>query len=163
MQDVSHPGERRAEKIETNVERLLDMVMNLPKDRLYATPAPTEWSAMMILAHVAELVPYWARQAADVASRTEMNLPFGRTHDDPDRIAAVDNHAADTLDMVVPRIRQGTHEAVRLLRAIPPEKWRNTARHARRGEMTIEQIVDQFLLDHLVEHVDQAKSLLGRK
>ena len=160
--DESTLGEERARWLEDAVEGLIGRVERLGADHLYQGPGPGEWSAMQVLAHVAEAVPYWARQARMVASRSEDDLPFGRTHDDTDRIAAVERHAHDPLDEVLPRLRTGLAEAVATLRAIPAEGWSRVGRHARRGEMTVQQIVDQFLVSHVEEHALQIEAALGR-
>ncbi len=147
--------DQQLQHLETTVRTLLERVRGLPDEKLYAA-AGEEWSVMKVLAHAAELLPYWARQAVDVAAREENGRPFGRTHDDPDRIDAVEGHARDRLEDVVPRIQAGLDETLRLLRGIPASGWARTAHHARRGEMSVEQIVDQFLVDHLDEHLVQA-------
>ena len=152
-------GAEWARRLEDAVEGLIGRVERLGTHRLYREPSPGEWSAMQVLAHVTEAVPYWARQARMVASRSEDDLPFGRTHDDTDRIAAVERHAHDPLDEVLPRLRTGLVEAVATLRAIPAEGWSRVGRHARRGEMTVEQLVDQFLVSHVEEHAQQLAAL----
>jgi uncharacterized damage-inducible protein DinB len=154
------PGEERARRLETAVEGLRRRVECLGAEVLYREPAEGEWSAMAALAHVAEILPYWSRQAREVAARDRDNQPFGRTHEDPDRIAAVEQHAHDRLDEVLPRLAAGLEEAAATLRAIPPEGWARTARHARRGEMTVEQAVDGFLVAHVEEHVQQIEATL---
>src|SRR5258708_31757063 len=98
-----------------------------------STPAP-----------LAELLPYWAHQATGIAARP--SEPFGRTLDDPDRIGAVRDHGQDSLDTAVSRVRAGLAECVRLLGALPAAAWSSSGQHAIRGPMTIEQLVDAFLI-----------------
>jgi hypothetical protein len=119
------------------------------------------WSGTRILAHVAEVLPYWARQAARVAGREERAAPFGRTHEDPDRIAAVERHAGDTKEELLAAIAEGEREAWLSLHSIPGDRWERTGTHARRGEMSVTQIVQQFLLDHLEEHRAQLAAILS--
>lgn len=136
----------------------------LAASRAAATPnvaRGAEWSATEILAHVAEFMPYWAEQAAQVAARGRDGEPFGRTHDDPARIAAVDAHAHDPLDESEARAVEATRTAIATLRRIPADGWARTAVHARRGEMTVAQIVEQFIVHHLDEHSSQARQTAG--
>ena len=135
-------------------------MQTLPEEVLYRAPTPGEWPVMSTLAHVVELMPYWARQAREVAARPRNGEPFGRTHDDPDRIGAVEQHGRDSLGAALERIRQALDETVRTLRAIPAEGWSRTARHANRGEMSVEAIVDQFLVSHVEEHLGQAREAI---
>ena len=153
-------GEERARRLETAVEGLLQRVEGLDGDAAYQEPGGGEWSVMKALAHVAEILPYWSRQARAVADGERGGQPFGRTHEDPDRIAAVEEHAHDPLDEVLPRLRSGLAEAAMALRAIPPEGWVRRGLHSRRGAMTVEQIVDLFLIEHVEEHAGQVQAVM---
>src|ERR1043166_663479 len=70
--------------VENTVQQLLSEIERLPDDVLYREPAPGEWPVMSTLAHLAELLPFWAHQALGVAEAPEK--PFGRTHSDPERL-----------------------------------------------------------------------------
>jgi uncharacterized damage-inducible protein DinB len=159
---ATHIGSSRAAQLEAEVQSLLRQAETLPADALYTPPAPGQWSAMQILAHVAELVPYWASQARAVAQRTQDDQPFGRTEDDPDRLEAIERHARDRLEDVLSLMSLGLDEACALLRAIPDEGWSRTAHHPTRGEMSVEEIVARFLLDHVVSHQRQLAEAVGR-
>ena len=116
-----------------------------------------------MLAHAVEFVPYWAEQAAGVSARDDGgDRPFGRTHDDPARIAAVREHTKDRYEALALRLGEVVRSSTTTLRAIPREGWTRTAVHARRGSMSVEQIVRQFLLDHLTEHTAQAAAAVAR-
>ncbi|MDQ3810400.1 MAG: DinB family protein [Chloroflexota bacterium] len=128
----------------------------------YARPAAEEWSAAEILAHLAEMLPYWAEQARAVAARGQDGEPFGRTQDDPDRIAAVRQHARDDLRELAAGVRASLDRAAAVLGAIPEPGWQRTGRHARRGEMSVTQIVEQFLVEHAEEHGQQLAAVLAR-
>ena len=151
----------RISRIETSVNQLIETAEALPSQVLYAEPEPNEWAVMSILAHVVELMPYWANQALEVARRSADGQPFGRTHDDPDRIGAVQQHSRDSLDSMLPRLRSASSEAIAALQQIPSDRWTRTARHANRGDMTVEQIVEQFLVSHVEDHLAQARSAIA--
>jgi len=158
-------AEERIQRLERSVNQLIQEIERLPADVLYRPPSEGEWPVMSTLAHLAELLPYWAHQALGIASRP--GEPFGRTHDDPDRIGAVTEHGHDSLDTAVTRIRAGVEECARLLRELPAEAWFRAGQHATRGPMTIEQLVDAFLVNHAEEHAVQieasVKSLAGAR
>jgi hypothetical protein len=115
---------------------------------------------MSTLAHVVELMPYWSRQALDVSRRPQNNQPFGRTQEDPGRIGAIEQHGNDSLDTMLQRLEAATTEAIQLLQQIPADGWTKTARHANRGEMSVEQIVEQFLTSHVEDHLEQARAAI---
>lgn len=160
---MTNPGEEKSRLIRQKTEELLALIEGLDDDTLYWAPEGDDWSLMKILAHTAEFLPYWSRQAADVASRSQNDQPFGRTHEDEMRIAAVEDHAHDRREQVAPRIRQGLDEMSQTLAAIPPEGWQRTGRHFRRGEMTVSKLVDDFMVEHAEEHLAQAQKVIARQ
>ena len=158
-----HPGERAAREIDRLTSELLVCLAPAEADKRYAAPAADSWSAIEILAHVVEFVPYWADQAAAVSARSDTgDQPFGRTHDDPARIAAVREHAQDRYEALAERLDEVVSSSAKTLGAIPRAGWTRTAVHARRGSMSVEQIVRQFILDHLDEHTAQATAAVKR-
>ena len=113
---------------------------------------------MSTLAHLAELMPYWAHQAEHISQLP--GTAVGREHDDPERLGAVEHHGRDTLDAIVPRIRTSLAEAVTTLRALPAAAWTSAGQHPRRGSMTVEQLVDAFLVSHAEDHCAQTRATL---
>src|SRR3979409_2475973 len=111
--------ERRHQRIESSVQQLVSLIEGLPAEVLYREPQPGEWPVMSTLAHLQELLPYWAHQAAGVVNAPDQ--PFGRTHEDPDRIGAVREHGHDSLDTIVPRIRLSLDECLTILRSLPAD------------------------------------------
>jgi uncharacterized damage-inducible protein DinB len=151
--------EERIQRLEASVQRLLQDIERLPADVLYREPGPGEWPVMSTMAHVAELLPYWAHQAERIARNP--GAAFGRSHDDPDRVGAVEQHGHDEVQTIVPRIRASLTECVGTLRSLAPEAWSTTGQHPRRGPMSVEQLVDAFLVDHIEEHAAQIKATLS--
>jgi hypothetical protein len=150
--------EESIRQLEQSVNRLLEDIQRLPGEVLYRAPEPGEWPVMSTLAHIAELLPYWAHQAESIAR--DPGKPFGRTHDDPDRIGAVEQHGGDSLDAIVPRIRASLDECVRALRGLPSDAWTAAGLHPSRGSMTVEQLVESFLVKHADEHARQTQRTL---
>jgi uncharacterized damage-inducible protein DinB len=145
-------------RLEQSVNRLLEDIQRLPADVLYRAPEPGEWPVMSTLAHLAELLPYWAHQAEAIVRNP--GQPFGRTHDDAERIGAVEQHGRDSLDAIVPRIRTSLDECVGALRALPADAWAAAGVHPNRGSMTVEQLVESFLVKHADEHASQTQTTL---
>jgi uncharacterized damage-inducible protein DinB len=152
-------AEERIQRIETSVQQLISVIEGLPADVLYREPQPGEWPVMSTLAHLQELLPYWAHQALGVVN--DPDRPFGRTHSDPVRIGAVEEHGHDSLDAMVSRIRVSLDECLATLRSLPLEGWSCVGHSPSRGTMTVEQIVDAFLVRHVEEHAAQTQSTLS--
>ncbi|HEX8969793.1 MAG TPA: DinB family protein [Chloroflexota bacterium] len=151
-------AEQRVERISRGVQEILERVEGLSGDVLYREPTPGEWPVMSTLAHLSELLPYWAQQAEDVARSPGM--VFGRSLADAGRVGAIEQHGHDALDVVVPRVRAALEQCVATLRRIPAEAWTSSGQHIARGSMSVEQIVDTFLVNHVEEHAAQTEASL---
>jgi uncharacterized damage-inducible protein DinB len=151
-------AQERIQRLERSVTQLIQEIERLPTEVLYRPPSQGEWPVMSTLAHLAELLPYWAHQAEGIAAQP--GKPFGRTHADADRLGAIEQHGHDSLDMAVKRIRAGLQECVTVLSALPAEAWASAGQHPSRGMMTIEQVVDAFLVHHAEEHTAQTHATL---
>src|SRR5712691_2190847 len=151
--------DERIQRIESSVQQLISLIEGLPAEVLYREPQPGEWPVMSTLAHLQELLPYWAHQAAAVVSTPDQ--PFGRTHSDPVRIGAIEEHGHDSLDAMVKRIRVSLSECLATLRSLPSSGWSVVGHSPSRGTMTVEQIVDSFLVGHVEEHAAQTHATLA--
>ncbi len=125
---------------------------------LYERPAPEEWSVMENLAHIAEFPPYWIAEFATIVK--EPGQTFGRTHADPDRIAAIEDHARDALTPTLNRIENSRDQALEILQQIDDGDWQKTGQHSTRGVMTLHEMLEFFVIKHLQDHVQQTREAL---
>jgi uncharacterized damage-inducible protein DinB len=144
--------------LEPTVHDLLGEIEKLPADVLYREPVPGEWPVMSTLAHLAELLPFWAHEATDLACSP--GKEFGRTHDDPRRLGAIEQHGHDSIADILPRIRAGLAECEEALRAIPSDAWDIVGQHSTRGAMSVRQLVQAFVVNHAAEHAAQIRATL---
>jgi uncharacterized damage-inducible protein DinB len=150
--------DEKLQGLQHTVNGLLDQIERLPAEVLYREPTPGEWPVMSTLAHLAELMPYWAHQAEQIARTPD--APFGRTHEDPDRLGAIAQHGHDSLDAMVPRIRAALAECIEAVRALPTDAWSKVGNSPTRGAMSVEQVVDRFICSHAIEHSTQVRETL---
>lgn len=148
-------GHGYAVTIAEMVEELRKWASELNDDALYTEPPNGEWTVMKNLVHVVEFLPYWTDQLHRVIA--EPGEPFGRTHEDPERIASVEGHAQDALRPVLASMDAAATQACQQISRIPDSEWETTGVH-RRGVMSLHEITDFFLLTHLAEHTAQAKA-----
>jgi hypothetical protein len=148
--------ERRRERLRAAAERIHAAVPAVPGEaRTAADPQTGErWDLGQFLAHVAEMLPYWAEQAELVAANGG-GVPFGRVKSDPARIAAIERDRRDDPDALLDRIDQGVERVLALLDRLSPADLAQTGSHQTRGEMTVARIIDEFIVEHLEEHAEQ--------
>ncbi len=111
------------------------------------------WDRGQVLAHVAEMLPYWAQQAELVAAGRQAE--FGRVKSDPDRIAAIERDRREDPDRLLARVDEGVAVVLALLERLDDRALAATAHHQTLGDMTVGELVDRFLVAHLEEHADQ--------
>jgi hypothetical protein len=118
------------------------------------------WDAGQVWAHMAEFVSYWIDQVrAILAAHTEEPVPFGRTHEDAGRIAAI----ARDRTVSVPVLWSATLTDIESLRSflekLDERAWHVRGLHPSRGVMPLDRIFDEFLVGHLEQHADQLSTL----
>ncbi|HZD72658.1 MAG TPA: DinB family protein [Actinomycetota bacterium] len=146
----------RSSRLRSATDRIRATVPEMPDDaRTSADPETGErWDRGQVLAHVAEILPYWSEQVELVVERGG-GVPFGRVKTDPDRIASIERDRRLDTDELLRRIDQGLQQVLELLDRLDERALARTGTHERIGEMTAAAIIDRFLVDHLEEHAEQ--------
>jgi hypothetical protein len=122
--------------------------------------ADERWEAGQVWAHLAEFPAFWLSQIRHVVARAgEESVPFGRTKSDPDRLAAIERDRHTDPQALLQQVSTALAELTDEMRRLPAEAWRVRGLHVRLGEMTVERIVEHFLVEHLEEHADQLDGL----
>ena len=126
--------------------------------------ASERWEAGQVWAHLAEFPGYWLDQVRRLldarAGGAAEPIPFGRTKADPGRIAAIERERRTDPAELLRRVTAQIGEASTTLASLPVADWQARGLHPTRGEMTVSEIVDRFILAHLDEHADQLDGLL---
>ena len=118
------------------------------------------WEAGQVWAHIAEFVPYWMGQIETVIGAASPDpVPFGRVKTDPGRIAAIERGRHEAPAELMTRVSEEM-ERVRLF-ATELEGRELDARgvHSTAGEMSVDAILDRFIVGHLEEHAEQLEAL----
>jgi hypothetical protein len=129
-----------------------------PLAAFHHRPAPDEWTAAELTGHVAEFPATFAETARRTSEQP--GLPLGRALDDPGRLAAVAKLAGAEPVEAGALVRSGIESALASLQSIPPEGWQATGQHRTQGEMTVEAMVQRFIVDHLRAHLEQARATI---
>lgn len=159
---LSHPavGPTAAE-----VENLLDRMAAVPgrvaaavagwsETQFRARPAPDEWSAAEVLAHL---------RVADemLTSRAYLILACDNppiTANDGGRWNAISGYAEQDVPTLLAHYAARRADVVTVLRRATLEDWRRTGVHSMRGTVTLFHQV-KFLVDHDREHCEQLEAI----
>ncbi len=118
-------------------------------------PRGREWVPREILAHIDEMLPYWLGEVERVLAGGPDPVPFGRVATDPIRTMTVDRDRTLPVSELYARLDGAVERVVRRLIELDDRQAAKLGLHPKRGEMTVEQIVDAFLASHIEEHCEQ--------
>ncbi len=130
----------------------------LDRSKLYEAPAENEWTIMQNLAHVVELMPYWAGEIEKLLAAP--GEKFGRTQQDERRLRAISEHETDSLEDIKGALPGSYARLEEVLGKLKDSYLELTGRHVRFGEKSLEWIINEFVTGHLSGHVKQIKGCL---
>jgi uncharacterized damage-inducible protein DinB len=154
-----------AESQATRLERVYEEVASLlgrPEvaSRLRKSPGENEWSAMQTLGHVTEMIPYWLSHCRTLIAATGAPPEFGRTPGSPERLAGVAHGAAAEPDALLDQLRHEVRAAAREIRGFSAAERGKRGRTRERGEMTVAEVVESFIVRHAEDHLAQVQAAL---
>lgn len=155
------PGESQARRLEHVYEQVARLLRE-PEvaSRLRAAPGENEWSAMQTLGHVTEMIPYWLHHARVLIAATGEVPTFGRTAGSPERLAGVARGAATDPDALLAQLRDEVQGAASMIRRLSAAERGKRGLHTGRGEMTVAEVIESFVVTHAEEHLAQMRSAL---
>jgi hypothetical protein len=119
------------------------------------------WDRGQVWAHLAEFLPYWIAQAGPVLAGQPSGEPvgFGRVQGDPERLGAIERDRREPVTLLWNDTRTDIAALRVFLAQVAPSQWEARGLHPTLGVMTVDELVEQFLVDHLEQHADQLESL----
>ncbi len=158
MADTEHLRAAFVARLNRVEQRLTERGARWPGDGLTPPDAATgeQWDAGQVWAHLIEIVPYWHGEVLELLVDPEPQpKPFGRIKSDPGRIAAVEEARHEDIQILLLLTLDAISGVRQFLATFPASAWELRGLHAGQGEMTMERIVDFFIVGHLEEHADQ--------
>ena len=119
------------------------------------------WGPPEVLAHVAEMVPFWLGEMERVLAGSPEPVPFGRVATDTVRIAILGRDRTLPPGALYDRILNDLALLERRLAGLTAVDLAKRGLHPRAGEMTVGAMPDRFIASHLAEHVLQIETLLA--
>jgi len=154
-----------AERLRRAEHRLVEHAeRSLPAGLTDPDPGKEErWEAGQVWAHLAEFPAYWLAQVRNVLTAHDGGaaepIAFGRTKADAERIAAIERERHTDPAELLRRVRRDLADVSATIGNLPADAWTVRGGHPTKGEMTVDRIVEEFVVDHLEEHADQLDGL----
>ena len=134
-----------------------------PSGALTGADAETgeQWERGQVWAHLSEFIPYWIAEAGPVlrVQPSDAPVPFGRTKRDLERIGAIERNRHEPVVLLWDDTRNDIAALRAFLTTIGPDQWETTGVHPTLGPMTVDALVERFLVGHLEEHADQLEGM----
>lgn len=118
------------------------------------------WGPPEVLAHVAEMLPYWLGEVERILAGPPAPVPFGRVGTDPVRIAIIGRDRSVPVGELYARIESDLARWDNRLRALNPDELEKVGLHPRLGEVTVAAVVERQIIGHTAEHAVQLEELL---
>ena len=156
-------GESQAKRLERVYEQVASLLGEpAVASRLRASPGADEWSAMQTLGHVTEMIPYWLSHCRTLMAATGGPPEFGRIAGSPERLAGVAHGAAAEPHALLDQLRHEVRAAAREIRGLSATERAKRGRNRERGEMTVADVVESFIVRHAEDHLGQVQAALRR-
>ncbi|MFS8352486.1 DinB family protein [Bacillus nitratireducens] len=146
-----------AESVYESIDKIKTIVKPLPEEIIYWKPSEDEWSIMQIITHVAEAVPYWAKEINNIKLNHEKL--WGRGLTDEVRLQAVseENINNQSIEEVIEQLYSIPLIIENVLNTLTDEELNIQApsRNPRFNNKSIDFIVNHLIVEHTEKHYKQ--------
>ncbi|HLY30353.1 MAG TPA: maleylpyruvate isomerase N-terminal domain-containing protein, partial [Ktedonobacterales bacterium] len=129
-------------------------------ETLHTLPGADEWTLAELLAHLAEFPRYFADDLALLLRQDAAAV--GRTHEHPERLAAVAAAHGRTLASLRADLDAALDALARQLDAIKDEDLSRTTQNRKYGAEPLRAFLDRYVLSHKAGHLDQLRKTQER-
>ena len=135
---------------------LVSLVSGVDAGRLGCAPAPGEWPAGTVVAHLADAELVYSVRARMILTGDRLFLPSFDEQAWAARCAALDGDVRETLQ----RWRVLRDANIRLFASLDPDEWAREGVHEERGAITLAALAD-IVASHDRSHLDQIRTALA--
>ncbi len=132
---------------------VVEAIDGIAAEEAHQVPAPGEWTAAQLLAHLAEIQYFWMEKAVLITKEDNPNITRSDVENDL-RAAAVTDHAGDPLDDLVRRLGAANESAIATTGQIAPEHLAILGHRGEDNPITVEGVI-QYLASRMKEHARQ--------
>lgn len=132
-----------------------------PLAATFGTEPEASWGPREVLAHVAEMLPYWLGELERIVDGDGSTpVPFGRTGEDPIRIGMIERERTLPLRVLFARIDDGLAAWETRLGTLTDGERARLGLHPRLGELVVDDLAERFVVGHAEDHVTQLQTIL---
>ena len=133
-----------------------------PLTATYGPGPESEWGPREVLAHVAEMLPYWLGEIERIVDARGGEPPaFGRLEDDPIRVQVIGRDRTFPGRELLSRIDVEARRTAARFRTMSDAEAAYLGRHVTRGDLTIADIADRLVVGHVEGHVTQLGDMVA--
>jgi hypothetical protein len=138
-----------------------------PLAEVYGPGPESAWGPREVLAHVAEMLPFWMGEIELVLAESgragsDAEPPgFGRTEADPLRVEVIGRDRTFPARELLGRIDVESARVVARFRELDGAPAARVGRHVTRGDLTVAEMAERFLVTHVEGHVVQLREVLA--
>ncbi len=144
------------ESLESGPKKVGDLTKKLEDAVLRRKPVPDKWSAMEVVCHLRDIEKLWADRLVKAAFSEKPAFYMLEVDD----LAVKNGYNTQDLGAALKEFARLREDNLRLLRALPAGQWQRSGIHPKRGEITIERIVE-IMIGHDQGHRDQILTAVG--
>jgi len=132
-----------------------------PLSEQFGTEPEASWGPPEVLAHVSEMLGFWRGELERILDAPDDPVPFGRVATDPIRIGLIARDRTLPPGILFERIAAGVDDWRHRLAALREEDAVRRGAHPTLGELTVDSMIERFVVAHLEEHVAQLERVLA--
>lgn len=119
------------------------------------------WGPREILAHLAEMLPYWLGEAERLIDMTNGPEPFGRDATNSVRLAIIERDRTLPMRELEARAAAGIERWQRRWPELDESARSRRGLHPALGEISVTDVANRFVARHLQDHLGQLAESVG--
>jgi hypothetical protein len=128
---------------------LRQAVAGMSREQILARPVPGKWSTLEVVCHLADFEPIGADRMKRIIAEDKPTL-IGA---DEQRFASALHYHDRDLEEELTIIERTRSQMARILRKLTPEALNRVGNHNERGQLTLEQLLGNYMNKHIPHHV----------
>ena len=127
----------------------------------FGTGPEASWGPREVLAHVAEMLPFWLGEMERVVAGAPGPTAFGRIADDALRLGIIERDRSLPVAVLFGRIEIGLRDWAARIAMLTEEERNAIGLHPKLGDVTAATFLETFVLGHAEGHVAQLEAILA--